>query len=683
MNDGIGGANGILTGNAVLTNGALSLDGTNSSLLLPNDLFTNYDSISFEIWFVDRPLNKTSALLYYFAGPQGGMSNNLGGQASFFLGATTDSVNLKFPAVGRTNHLVWTQDSSSNTARLYVNGCLAAENTNFTLTPAMIGSTTTNRLGSMGAVSTSSSFRGNILAFRTYQGALTPLEVALTDSLGADHALTDPGALQDVRLLLTSPTGPGAIFRTAVFADFANATNVDVSTQPELMLSSDNTNAVAIAPDQRLQTVGLGTANVTASYLGFSNTVALLVSAPEDVTLIHRYSFGEAANDWIVHDSVGQSHGRLLGSFPPPKGFTGKGELSLPGTTFSFQSGAYVALPDGIISGLSEVSIEAWVTWTLRSLWPWQRIFDFGDGPTYFFLTTEANTYLPGTNHVARATISTYYEGAESPRLNWTNILPLNVTSYVAVTYSPVRGVAKFYLNGQPVASATASIFLSAIVDTNDWLGRSQYLGDNYFGGRYDEFRIYRGLLQDSDVAQDYTAGPNGTALPWPGPQVSTLPAAAVAATTATLSGSARPNGLPTTVFFQYGTTTNYGATIPPLDIGEGSALAPVSISVAGLAPQTLYHFRCVAANSAATSYGGDFSFTTGFNITNYGPQSGGGFFVQFSAVAGTTYTLQSSTDLVTWSNLAATNAVAAGSCQLVDSAAAPSTSRYYRLQAP
>jgi hypothetical protein len=696
VNDEVGGANGVLAGNAVLANGALALDGTNSSLLLPNDLFTNYDSISFEIWFVDQPVNNTSALLYYFAGPQGGMSYKLVGQASYFIGATTNSVNLKFPAVGQTNHLVWTQDSSSNKACLYVNGSLASENTNFTWTPSMIGSTTTNRLGSSGTVSTSLNFKGSIMAFRTYQGALTPLEVALTDSLGADQALTDPGALQDVRLVVTSPTGPGAIFRAAVFADFENATNVDVSTQTELMLSSDNTNAVAIAPDQRLQTVGLGTANVTASYEGLSNTVALLVSAPEDVALLHRYSFSEATNDWIVHDSVGQSHGRLIGLFPalipnyPARntGFTGKGELDLPGTDWGIpnvQQSCYAGLPDGLISGLSEVSIEAWVTWTLRSSWPWQRIFDFGDGNTitYFFLTTEASTYLPGSNDVARATISTNSISGETPRLNWTNILPLNVTSYVAVTYSPVRGVAKFYLNGQPVAAAAASIFLSAIVDTNDWLGRSAFPVDNFFGGRYDEFRIYSGLLQDSDVTQDYAAGQNGPVLPWPGPQVSTVPAAAVDAITATLSGSARPNGLPTAVFFQYGTTTNYGATTPPLDIGDSSTLTPISIPVTGFAPQTLYHFRCVATNSAAINYGGDFSFTTGLIITNYGLQSGGGFFVQFNALASATYTLQASSDLVTWSNIAATNAVTSGSCQLTDSAATSYTSRYYRLQAP
>ncbi len=131
-------------------------------------------------------------------------------------------------------------------------------------------------------------------------------------------------------------------------------------------------------------------------------------------------------------------------------------------------------------------------------------------------MTTEATTQpLYDTNtgaydiFPARTTISTNSIPGETPHLDWTNILPFNVTSFVAVTYSPVRGIAKFYVNGQPASSGVATIPLSAILDTNDWLGRSQYSDDPYFGGRYDEFRIYRGLLSDADVAADYAAGPD------------------------------------------------------------------------------------------------------------------------------------------------------------------------------
>ncbi|HEX7469992.1 MAG TPA: hypothetical protein VF437_04545, partial [Verrucomicrobiae bacterium] len=85
-NDLIGGANGIISGNAYLTNGNLVLDGTNSYVRLPNDLFTNYDSISFETWFLDEAINSQNAQLYSFTGTNGAMNYSLYGQGAYFLG---------------------------------------------------------------------------------------------------------------------------------------------------------------------------------------------------------------------------------------------------------------------------------------------------------------------------------------------------------------------------------------------------------------------------------------------------------------------------------------------------------------------------------------------------------------------------------------------------------------------
>jgi hypothetical protein len=67
----------------------------------------------------------------------------------------------------------------------------------------------------------------------------------------------------------------------------------------------------------------------------------------------------------------------------------------------------------------------------------------------------------------------------------------------------------KMYLNGVPIAAGTATLPLSGIIDKNCWLGRSQFSADPYFNGSYNELRIYRGLLSDTDVAADYEAGPD------------------------------------------------------------------------------------------------------------------------------------------------------------------------------
>ncbi len=295
--DGVGGANGILQGNAVITNGALVLDGTNSSVQLPNGLFTNYDSISFELWYADGAISSPSNQLYNFSGALGGMDYYLYGQGSYFFSTSSKIVGLPIPAVGGTNHLVWTQDSASQTARIYINGMLAAQNIAFTITPAMIGSTTNNLIGAGATNVAVSNFKGSILEFRTYQGALSPLDVAVLDTFGPDQPQSDPGTLQAVRVVIPSPTGPGALFRAGVYADFSGVTNVNISTQPDLILTSDNTNVIAFAPDQRLQTVSLGAADITATWQGFSNTVTVTVGVPQGIALVHRYGFNEQTND--------------------------------------------------------------------------------------------------------------------------------------------------------------------------------------------------------------------------------------------------------------------------------------------------------------------------------------------------------------------------------------------------
>lgn len=78
----------------------------------------------------------------------------------------------------------------------------------------------------------------------------------------------------------------------------------------------------------------------------------------------------------------------------------------------------------------------------------------------------------------------------------------------------------------------------------------------------------------------------------------------------ATLNGVVNANNADATVTFEYGTTTAYGTTVtadqsPVL----GSTDTAVSKPVTGLTPNTTYHFRVVATNSAGTTNGADMTF--------------------------------------------------------------------------
>jgi len=93
-------------------------------------------------------------------------------------------------------------------------------------------------------------------------------------------------------------------------------------------------------------------------------------------------------------------------------------------------------------------------------------------------------------------------------------------------------------------------------------------------------------------------------------PNITTDPATNLAAYLATLNGTVDPHGLPTTVHFEYGTTTNYGHVTANRNY-TGNTTQNVGENITGLTPNTTYHFRLVGTNSSGTKYGNDRTFTT------------------------------------------------------------------------
>lgn len=93
-------------------------------------------------------------------------------------------------------------------------------------------------------------------------------------------------------------------------------------------------------------------------------------------------------------------------------------------------------------------------------------------------------------------------------------------------------------------------------------------------------------------------------------PTAATLPASGVGMTTATLAGTVLSEAIGT-AYFQYGTSTAYGASTVHESVAAALSASPVSVAVSGLSPRTTYHFRLVAENAGGPSYGTDQTFTT------------------------------------------------------------------------
>ncbi len=84
-----------------------------------------------------------------------------------------------------------------------------------------------------------------------------------------------------------------------------------------------------------------------------------------------------------------------------------------------------------------------------------------------------------------------------------------------------------------------------------------------------------------------------------------------VSHTSVVVSGSLNPENAPTFYHFAYGPTASYGAEGPELEGGYSYGQKTVSQLLAGLEPDTTYHYALVATNKAGTVTGPDQTFTT------------------------------------------------------------------------
>lgn len=226
--------------------------------------------------------------------------------------------------------------------------------------------------------------------------------------------------------------------------------------------------------------------------------------------LIHRYSFNETAGTTVA-DSVGTAHGVLKGN---GAWFDGAGRLYLPGGTPSDAAAdtiaGYVDLPNGLISALNRLTIEAWVTW--EGSGSWQRIFDFGTSAGGEDIANGQGNYLflsPQGPAALRFAVRDPATGTEPTQVTALAALTVGEPVYITVTYDPGANTARLYSNAVLVASGPAAVALNAINDVNNWLGRSQWGPDGMFAGSYDEFRIHDTALNPVEVAASFVAGPD------------------------------------------------------------------------------------------------------------------------------------------------------------------------------
>lgn len=242
--------------------------------------------------------------------------------------------------------------------------------------------------------------------------------------------------------------------------------------------------------------VGAGGASGSAGSIG--GTAGVCFASLLRASLVHRYEFNGTGT--VVTDSVGTAHGTVINA-----ALSGIGTVELSGSS----SDQYIDLPNGMVSVLSEATLEVWVSW--RGGESYQRILEFGDttsgaegqqgtGRTFLLLSPSSPSLLRASYRSAETGSLT----ADAP-----TALPTGTMAQVVVVLSSENQRFQLYVDGVLQAQAGGMGSLSAINDINNWLGRSQYSDDPEFAGTYHEFRIYQAALGPTEIQASFALGPD------------------------------------------------------------------------------------------------------------------------------------------------------------------------------
>lgn len=206
-----------------------------------------------------------------------------------------------------------------------------------------------------------------------------------------------------------------------------------------------------------------------------------------DMGLVALYHFDETSGTTSADSSGNGNTATLQGGVTFSPGVRGNA------ATFSGVN-QYVTLPIGIVSGLTNFSISAWLYQSLAG--HGHRVFDFGTGTT-------VNMFLTPDGDVLRYAVTTGGHDAEEDLLT-AGTLPIGIWQHLTVTQAAAN--ATLYLDGIVIAQNGATTLhpSSLGVTTQNWIGRSQYADNPYLAGKVDEFRIYNRALGAAEVMDLY-----------------------------------------------------------------------------------------------------------------------------------------------------------------------------------
>jgi beta-xylosidase len=216
--------------------------------------------------------------------------------------------------------------------------------------------------------------------------------------------------------------------------------------------------------------------------------------------LVLQYGFDETGGT-VARDSSGHGNNGAYAGSPTFGTGVRNGAVQLAGGTSSTSNPQYVTIPNGVLKGMSDITVSAWVKLTATTN-NFQWLFGLGpDTNRYLFLSP-----VYGSGQVLRTGITTGTWSGEQAAQAGTG-LTAGAWQHVAVTIDSTTGTETLYLNGNVVATGTGvtikpSDLYDATTSFTGYVGRSLYGADPYLGAAVDDFRIYDQALPEAEVVK-------------------------------------------------------------------------------------------------------------------------------------------------------------------------------------
>jgi uncharacterized protein YjdB len=553
--DSVGGSawNGTIVppngGSAATISGGLSLPGGGGGgysgyVALPSGILTNITSLTVECWVTQNSPNGW-ATVWDFANngnenfemcpyPDNN-NNNL--ESAFTPHGNEEDVQStnSFPS-GSEQYVCVTYNNATLAGILYLNGNQAGTRIlpDTSYAPGSIGGasgTDQNWLGNDTYGDTQ--FQGTIYELRIWNGVIPQRQIAASALLGPS-ILINASNLIPTSASVTA--GPGLVVTGTeqatvnVTLEQTGATNL-VATVDATNWTSSRPSVLTVDSSGLITGVGVGTATVSAMVAGVPTGSSGPITVMP-VTLEHRYSFVSDATD-----SVGGDDGTLVAPNGGASATISNG-LILPGNrNGGFGFSGYVALPGGILTNTTSLTVECWVTQNQGN--GWAEIWDFGNnGNENFALIPDPDNnngnmevaFNPNNDDIYTASAAAF---------------PNNSEQYVCLTYNNSTLIGSLYTNGVLDASQVypnavfapgSTVYSPGSIGgaggtTQNMLGNDVY-GDWQFDGTIYEFRIWNGAVSPLYVAVSAAAGPSNV--------VTVLKPVSVAVAVATNMGAAQ-----------------------------------------------------------------------------------------------------------------------------------------------